>query len=102
MLILRDSYAPTSAAPHPLLPCAQAVAAAHKRGKGTDSRYHSIQGRIRSAALLGRVNPEYLEHLQRPLYTANELNVHAGTMPFFSSRRQSQTFSANFATLHHP
>ena len=35
------------------------VAAGHKRGKGTDGRYHSIQGCIRSAAV---------RHLQQPLH----------------------------------
>ena len=44
---------------------------------------------------LGRVRPEYLEHLQRPL--------HIKLMPFFSnSPPQSQTFSyTRFASLHH-
>ena len=81
-----------------LLPCAHAVAAAHKRGKGADGyRYHSIQGCIRSAAVLGRVSPECLEHLQQALF--NNYNAFL----FFSAVEPnlSLTQAASFASLNH-
>ena len=78
-----------------LLSCEHVIAAVHKRSKGTDSQYHSIQGCTCSAAVLsrlGRVSPEYLEHLQRPLYI----------LPFFSSLPQNRNIFYTGSKLRKP